>query len=303
MSVAIETSGLTRYFGTLCAVNTVSLRVPTGCVYGLLGLNGSGKTTTIRMLLGLLSPTRGSAKVLGEDCNSIPPKTRDRIGYVAEGHRLYRGMKIRELASFNARFFSGWDQDYFDEIMSHFSLDQSKRIRQISSGQRAQVSLSLALATRPELLIMDDPTMGVDPVVRRHFLESMVRLIGEAGRTVLFSSHVLSDVERVADRIGILQNGVLRVDCTLDEFKHQVRQVRVRFKETVPCLDSLERVVTARIEGAEAVLTMVNFDGKHEETLQSLGAEEVESLEAPLEDLFIDYNIRGRTDFSLLKRR
>jgi ABC-2 type transport system ATP-binding protein len=254
------------------------------------------------MLLGLLRPTRGSATVLGEDSRGLSPPVRDRIGYVAEGHRLYRSMTIKGIASFNRRFFSRWDQNYFDEMMRHFGAEPTKRVRQLSSGQRAQLSLALALATRPDLLIMDDPTMGVDAVVRRQFLESMIRLISEAGRTVLFSSHVLSDVERVADRIGIIRDGVLRVDCTLDEFKHQVRQVRVRFDRDVPPLDTVERMVTARIEKTEAILTVVNFDGRHEEVLRSLGAVEIEPMDSALEDLFIDYSVRGTTDFSPLRR-
>ena len=144
MTAAVQTRRLTRYFGTLCAVNELDLSVPAGCVYGLLGLNGSGKTTTIRMLLGLLLPSHGSATVLGADCRDLPPAVRDRIGYVTEGHRLHRSMRIRDLALFNRKFFSRWDQDYFEEIMLHFGLDSAKRVRQLSSGQRAQVSLSLA---------------------------------------------------------------------------------------------------------------------------------------------------------------
>ena len=302
MSPAITTQGLTRYFGDLCAVDQLNLTIPAGCVYGLLGLNGSGKTTTIRMLLGLLQPTRGSATVLGDDASNLNPQTRDRIGYVTEGHQLYRWMTIRQISSFQRSFFSKWDQDYFDDMMSHFRLAETRKIRQLSNGQRAQVSLALALAPRPDLLIMDDPTMGVDPVVRRQFLESMIRLIIETGRTVLFSSHVLSDVERVADRIGIMQSGVLRVDCTLDEFKGRLRQIRVRFSAKAPNLDDLNGLVSARIEDNEAIVTVLDYDEQHEEALRSRGCTEIEPLDVPLEDLFIDYSIGDTTDFTLLKR-
>lgn len=302
MSCAIETRGLTRYFGSICAVDQLDLKVPEGCVYGLLGLNGSGKTTTIRMLLGLLSGTRGSSFVLGDDSRDISERVRNRIGYVPEGHRLYKWMTICEIASFQSRFFSRWDEDYFAEMIRHFGLDSKRRIRQLSAGQRAQVSLALAMAIQPDLLIMDDPTMGVDPVVRRQFLESMIRLIAEAGRTVLFSSHVLSDVERVADRIGIIQAGVLTVDCTLEEFKQRLCQFRVRFSTEVPALDAIEGIVSARIDKSEAILTIVNYDGRSEEALRSAGAVELEPLESALEELFIDYNIRGTTNFAALKR-
>lgn len=301
MSWAIETHGLTRYYGSICAVDHLDLTVPEGCVYGFLGLNGSGKTTTIRMLLGLLSATRGSATVLGDDSRDLSKNVRDRIGYVPEGHRLYGWMTICEIASFQSRFFSRWDEDYYAEMMRHFELDPKRKLRQLSAGQRAQVSLALAMAIRPDLLIMDDPTMGVDPVVRRQFLESMIRLIAETGRTVLFSSHVLSDVERVADRIGIIRAGALTVDCTLEEFKQRLRQVRVRFSTEVPSLDAIEGVVSARIDKSEAILTIVNYDGRSEEALRSAGAVELEPLESALEDLFIDYNVRGTTNFTALK--
>lgn len=302
MSWAIETHGLTRYFGSICAVDQLDLKVPEGCVYGLLGLNGSGKTSTIRMLLGLLSATRGSSTVLGDDSRNLSKHVLDRIGYVPEGHLLYKWMTIREIASFQSRFFSRWDEDYFTDMMRHFKLDLKRKIRKLSAGQRAQVSLALALAIQPDLLIMDDPTMGVDPVVRRHFLESMIRLIAETGRTVLFSSHVLSDVERVADRIGIIQSGVLTVDCTLEEFKQRLRQVRVRFSSEVPSLDAIEGIVSARIDKSEAMLTIVNYDGRSEEALRSAGAVDLELLESALEELFIDYNVQGTTDFTALKR-
>ncbi len=275
----------------------MTLRVPTGCVYGLLGPNGSGKTTTIKMLLGLLRPTRGSARLFDHDCRNLPMRLRQRIGYVAEGHELYRSARICDLAEFQSAFFSRWNGRSFDDMLDHFRLSAKRRIRQLSNGQRAQVSLALTLACEPELLVMDDPTLGVDPVVRRRFLESMIQLITTKGRTVLFSSHVLSDVERVAERIGILVQGVLRVDCTLGEFKQKLRRVRAVFDDQVPPLLDIPGLVWVQVTKREATLTIAHYDGSHDECLKERGVRRVEPLESTLEDLFIDYNSGMPTQF------
>lgn len=297
IALAIETDKLTRYYGDRCAVDQVDLCVPVGCVYGLLGPNGSGKTTIIKSLLGLLKPTRGTSKLFGHDSRQLPPKLRDRIGYVAEGHELYRSAQIRDLADFQGRFFSRWSRRSFDQMLEHFRLPPKQRIRQLSNGQRAQVSLALTLACDPDLLIMDDPTLGVDPVIRRRFLESMIQLIIQKGRTVLFSSHALNDVERVADRIGILTRGVLRVDCTMTEFKERLKRVRAVFDGGVPRLMDVPGLVWLEIDKRQAVLTIAHYDGTHEACLRERGAREVEVLESTLEDLFIDYNSGEPTQF------
>ena len=295
--LAIETDKLTRYYNDRCAVNQVTFRVPEGCVYGLLGPNGSGKTTTIKMLLGLLKPTRGTARLFGCESHRLPPALRDRIGYVAEGHELYRSASIRDLADFQRAFFSKWNGRSFKQMLDHFRLLPKQRIRHLSNGQRAQVSLALTLACDPDLLVMDDPTLGVDPVVRRRFLESMIQMIHQKGRTVLFSSHVLADVERVAHRIGILSFGVLRVDCTLAEFKEKLRRVRVVFDTTVPPLLDLPGLVWVEATARQSILTIAHYDGTHEAALRRRGARHIEVLESSLEDLFIDYNSGGPTQF------
>ena len=206
----IETHGLTRHFGRRCAVDQVSLRVPRGSVFALLGRNGSGKSTLTRMLMGLLAPTRGSAAVMGEDCRRLSPSVRGRIGYVAEGHPLIDWMRVRDLEAFQRGTYQQWDAKLFRTVIDHFDLDAKARAGHLSRGQRAGLSLALVLATRPELLVMDDPALGLDPVARRALLEAMILVTRDAGHTIFFSSHVLDDVERVADHIAILDRSVLR---------------------------------------------------------------------------------------------
>ena len=287
--IVIEAEGLTRYFGRKKAVDSLSLSIRRGCVYGFLGRNGSGKTTTIRMLLGMLHSTRGRSTILGCDSENLTPEVRARVGYLSEGHPLFTGMRIDEHADFLRNYYPTWDRPWFDATLARFRLDPKRRIRTLSRGERAQVALALCLAPQPELLILDDPAMGLDPVVRRDFLESIVEMIQQEGRTIFFSSHILGDVERVADRIGIIEEGVLRADCGLDTFKENVRRVRCRFREGQRPEISLPGLLRVRWLESEATLTLASFAEARLDQLRQMGAEEVEPLDAGLEELFIDY--------------
>ena len=231
MADAIITDRLTKYYDDRRVVDSLSLRVPEGCVYALLGRNGAGKSTTIRMLMGLLHPDFGTAQVLGEDVAELSPQTRAQIAWVGEGHPLYRWMTVDGAIRLAQPLYENWNGDLVSQILDHFGIPGKKRLFQLSNGQKAQVSLALAVAPDPKLLILDDPTIGLDTVVRRDFLESMIQIIQETGRTILFSSHILSDVDRVADRVGIMVDGVLRVDCPADHFRESLRKVVVELNE------------------------------------------------------------------------
>ncbi|MCA9055522.1 MAG: ABC transporter ATP-binding protein [Planctomycetaceae bacterium] len=293
MPLAIETRGLTKYYGETPVVHALDLRVPVGCVYGFLGRNGTGKSTTIKMLTGMVQPDAGEAFVLGEDVATMRPETRGRVAYVAEGHPLYRTMTIRQIEQFSKAFYPDWNGDLFDQILDHFELAPMQRIWWLSRGQRAQVALALAVAPDPELLILDDPTLGLDTVVRRDFLESMIQIIQRQGRTILFSSHVLGDVERVADRIGILIDGVLRVDCPTEHFKQAVRKLVLTFDGPPKPWPTTAGIVSDFVSGNRRELVIANYTDEHYETAQSLGASVVDVVELNLEDAFIEYT-RGR---------
>jgi ABC-2 type transport system ATP-binding protein len=230
----IQTDRLTRYFGNHCAVDQVSLAVPRGSVFALLGRNGSGKTTLVRMLLGMLQPTRGTGTILGEDIQHLSPTTRGRIGYIAEGHPLIDWMRVKDLESFHKSFFRNWDHKLFKTVIDHFGLPQNARAKNLSRGQRAGLSLALTLSARPELLVMDDPALGLDPVARRNLLEAMILVTRDAGHTILFTSHELADVERVADHIAIMDLSVLRVCCPLETFRERIKKLRLTFAGEVP---------------------------------------------------------------------
>ena len=288
---AIEATGLTKYFGPHRVVDTLDLHVRPGTVYGFLGRNGAGKTTAIKMLLGLLEPTRGRSRLLGCDSTALTPDVKERVGYLAEGHPLYGWMTVDGIARFTSEFYRHWNRGLFDELLDSFELPGKRKVRSLSKGQRAQLSLALTLAPEPELLLMDDPTLGLDPAVRRDFLESIVRVIQAEGRTVFFSSHILPDVERVADRIAILEQGVLRVDCPTDMFHERVTHVRARFDGEPPAL-ALPRTVNCTPQSNDLLVTVVDYDGEHEAALRQAGARDIEVLELGLEDLFIEYTSR-----------
>jgi ABC-2 type transport system ATP-binding protein len=296
MTDAIVTSRLTKFFGSQCAVNNLNLRVPAGSVYGFLGRNGAGKSTTIRMLLGMSQPNFGRAELLGHDIRAMPSEVRGRIAFLAEGHPLVPWMTVAEILRFHRAFHAAhWNQEILDQALAHFKLPVRKPIRRLSFGQRAQVALAVAIAPDPDLLILDDPTAGLDTVARRDILVSLIQLIQRDGRTILFSSHILSDVQRVADRIGILIDGVLRVDCRTADFMDGVRKVVLRFPGEPPRFPGCEGLISARGNGQRLELVIRNFGDSQREIVESLEPADIDVLDMNLEDACIEYT-RGAQD-------
>ncbi len=289
--IVIETKGLTKYYDCTLAVDHLDLDIPRGCICGFVGRNGAGKTTAIKMLLGLLEPTAGSSRVLGCDSQQLTPAIRQRIGYVTEGHRLFRWMSINELERFQRAFFpKQWDDKFFADMIEYFELSKKQKIKHLSNGQRAQVSLALALAPNPELLIMDDPTLGLDAAIRRQFLEGMIQLIMHQGRTVLFSSHILGDVERVSDHILVIDKGVLRANCSLEQFRSAVKKVMLNFTDSVPAEVDIEGLLHCRRSEKELELTLVGTgEEKIAEWTKSVSAEKYQIVQMNLEDQFIEF--------------
>jgi len=287
----LETEGLTKYYGSTLAVDHLDLKIPQGCICGFVGRNGAGKTTAIKLMLGLLKPTAGSSRLLGCDSAALTPAIRQRIGYVTEGHRLFRWMSIAELEKFQRAFFpKQWDDKFFADMIEYFNLPRKRKIKHLSIGERAQVSLALALAPNPELLIMDDPTLGLDAAIRRQFLEGMIELIMRQGRTVLFSSHILGDVERVSDRIVVIDKGVLRANCSLEEFRAAVKKVILSFADSTPAEVDIEGLLHCRRSEKELELILVGPTDEHiAEWAQRNGAEKYHIVKMNLEDQFIEY--------------
>ncbi len=296
----IQTCGLTKYFGTKPAVYELNLDVPRGCVFAFLGRNGSGKTTTIRMLMGLLPPTRGGGTILGRDIRALTPEIRSRIGYLTEEHQLYGWMTVRESGEFQSRFFPKWNDKIFRGVVGHFGLKPTAKVKDLSRGERAGLCLALTLAPEPELLMLDDPGLGLDPVARRTLVESMIYLTRKSDRTIFFSSHNLSDVERVADYLAVFDRSILRACCPLENFRDSIRQMRLRFVGPPPALPPIPGLLQAIRTDNELRVTCVQNAGEMEKTLRSLAPLEIEPVPLSLEDAFISYlGERGEKTFIL----
>ena len=261
---------LTRYFGNKCVVEDVSFAVPRGSVTAFLGRNGSGKTTTLRMLLGLLQPTRGTSTIFGEDSQHLSPQTRAAVGYLAENHPLINWMTVDGIAKFQSAFFPDWNQKIFDATVDHFALDRKAKAGALSRGQRAGLALALTLAPEPDLLILDDPTLGLDPVARRALLESILYITRNPQRTVLLSSHLLEDIERVADYLLILDRAVLRASCPLEEFRNRIASYQLTFASTPPPLPPIPGLLDSLRVNNTLRLTIANPPADLEAQLTAL---------------------------------
>lgn len=230
----INISDLTRRFGPRAALSSVTLSLPRGAVYGLVGANGAGKTTLIRHILGLLRPDSGTVRVFGLDPIADPVGVLSRVGYLSEENDLPGWMRVDELIGYSRAFYPGWDDTYAEELRREFELDAAARIRTLSKGQKARAGLLVALAYRPDLLLLDEPSSGLDPIVRRDILGAVMRTIADEGRTVLFSSHLLDEVERVADHVTMINQGEIVLSAALAEIKDSHRA-----GEHVPTLDEI----------------------------------------------------------------
>ena len=284
----IRVENLVKYFDGRCVLDGINLKVPQGCIYGLLGRNGAGKTTIIRILLGLEPPTRGRTFLLDTESGELSAKLHSRIGYVAEGHNLIQNYRVDRLIKLCKDLSMNWNDKFFEHLMEKFRLPTDRRVKELSIGMRAQLNLALALAIDPELLIFDDPTLGLDTIARRQFLELAIDLIQRQGRTILFSSHILSDVERIADRIGIFAAGKLVVDCPLEELKKRVKKLRVIFPEAAPQNLYLKEIVNQKIDGREMIITVANWNGQKQTVLDTFKPSSCTEIPMSLEDIFIE---------------
>ena len=292
MKPAIRTEGLCKRYGDTVALDRLDLTVNEGEVYGYLGPNGSGKTTTIRLLLGLHRPSGGRAELFGVDAWSEPVAAHRRVAYVAGEPFLWPALTSAETFEFLARLHGGTDVSYRDGLVERFQLDTSRKIRALSKGSRQKVQLIAALATRAELLLLDEPTSGLDPLMEMAFRDC-VKEAKERGQTVFLSSHILSEVEALCDRVGILREGKLVDEGTLQELRHlSVQTVEVTFMGRAPNLSPLEGV-QVQSAGPNALRFEVSGSvGPLIAALAGVGGNSIKTLssrEPSLEEIFLHH--------------
>lgn len=230
----LTVSGLRRSFGRFPAVDGLDLSVYAGEIYGFLGVNGAGKTTTIRMLMGIIAPDRGTIELLGEKSKRTTLKQKQRIGYVSQDQTFYPWMTAEMLGKFVGGLYPTWDTAEYRRLLSVLEVPANRKVSGLSGGMRVKLALALAIAPRPPLLILDEPTAGLDPVARREFLEIITHQAREYGRTTFFSTHLLDEVERAADRVGIIHQGKMRFEGRLSELQRRVRELTLTGEEALP---------------------------------------------------------------------
>jgi ABC-2 type transport system ATP-binding protein len=273
----ISIDGLTVAYGRKRAVDAVSLEVEPGTVYALLGRNGAGKSSTVRCLLGQWKPSAGGVRLFGRDVWRERAELMTRIGVVPERDEIPPTMTVEHLARFFAALYPTWDQSAYDERIDRFSVPRRQPFGKMSKGQQRQLSLALALASQPELLVLDDPTLGLDAVARRELLEELIGELADRGTTVFVATNDITGIEGVADRVGILHGGRLVVDDEVEELKRRLRRIRAPETEDVRLVDPASEVVTSRrvAGGTEAVVRVGVADLRSDTRLQSMSLEEI----------------------------
>jgi ABC-2 type transport system ATP-binding protein len=290
----VDVNDLSRSFGPKRALDGVSFRAMAGQVHGLVGANGAGKTTLIKHLLGLLRAVTGAVRVFGLDPVREPVRVLGRVGYLSEERELPEWMRVDELMAFTQAFHPTWDASYARELIETFGLDPAKKIKELSKGMRAQAGLVAAVAHRPELLILDEPSSGLDAVVRRDILDAIVRTVTDDGRTVIFSSHLLDEVERMSDHVTMLHGGRVTLSGALDDVREGYQRSRVRFAEHFdrpPVLDA-----ALALEGGGRLWSAVHNEplDRFQHAVRALGGEVFESRNATLEEIFLARAGRSR---------
>jgi ABC-2 type transport system ATP-binding protein len=285
----IQIQGLTRQFGKKAALLDVYLDVPRGCVFGLVGENGAGKTTLIKHVLGLLKAQVGSVRVFGRDPVEDPVGVLSRIGCLSEDRDLPDWMRVDELLRYMQAFYPTWDQCYADDLCRQFELEPRQRVGTLSRGQRARAALVTALAHRPDLLVLDEPSSGLDPVVRLDILSAIVRTVADEGRTVFFSSHLLDEVERVADRVALVHDGRMVMCDSLDQIKLAHRRFTVRFEQPQYSPPQFNGALSCTGEGLEWTFLANGGSEVLKQAVVDQGGTIVEEAAPSLEEIFVSH--------------
>jgi ABC-2 type transport system ATP-binding protein len=290
---AVELIGVSKQYGRATVLDNLTLTIPRGTTLGLIGPNGAGKSTTIKILMGMLAPTAGQVRVLGIDVARDPAPMKRRVGYVPERHDIYPWMTVGEVIDFTRAFYETWDESFSCDMLGVFELDRRKKVKQLSKGMLVKLGLLLAVSHHPELLILDEPTTGLDPIVHEEFLDGVLRTICQSPCTVLFSSHNLGDIRRLADSVCILRNGKIIVKRGLDDLLASTKRVRAVLADGHLPRWEPEGTLWQQVQRREWLLTIDGFSADIAERIKAENAvESVEVFDLSLAEMFRDY-IKG----------
>jgi ABC-2 type transport system ATP-binding protein len=270
------------------ALDAVSLSIPTGSVTGLLGRNASGKSTLIQCAVGLLKPTAGHATTLGKPAWSLDADAKSRLGYVPQTIQLHSWMRVRQLLDYTAAFYPRWNETLVRDLLRDWDVPPDRKIKPLSPGTLQKLAIILALAHEPELLILDEPAAALDPAARRQFLAALLDVASDSRRTILFSTHITSDLERVADRVALLSAGRLTFDGGLDELKDTVKRLHVTAQSPLSPDFDIPGRLRRQVAGHEALVSVRLATPDLLETLQRDHAARIHVEDLSLEDIFLE---------------
>jgi len=290
MSACVSLKNLQRQFSRVTVLNGINAEVLPGQVIALLGKNGAGKTTLLETILGFGFPSAGEAKLWRLDATQIANETKQRIGFVPQQDELLPSLTGSDHLKLFKSFRSHWNQPLVDKLVAEWLIPMTTSTGKMSVGQRQKLSILLALAHEPELLILDEPVASLDPIARRQFLQQLVDIAADENRAVIFSTHIVSDVERVANQVWMLREGVLAYQGGLDELKESVARVTLLANGKFPEKFDLPNLISQKIQGNSAQLTFTNWSAAREQQLANQFAAQIDVRYLSLEDIFLEMN-------------
>lgn len=276
----IEAVDLVRRFGRKTAINHLDLTVTVGGIHAVVGSNGAGKSTFFRLLLGVDTPTSGSARLLDTDCRRLTPAVRGRVGYVNEEHSLPGWMAAQDLIEMQKSFYPNWNAQVFNQVVAWFDVDPKQKVAGLSRGERAGLNLSMSLAQRPDLLILDEPTLGLDVVSKQSFLEALMLAERAEQSTIIYCSHQMEEIERVADHLILLENGQLKNNSTPEAF---CRRVRYWTSDTELKDWSVPGLLTSRVIDGRHHLLVADQGDDFAGLIKSRGGQNISELSVSLD--------------------
>ena len=285
---ALTIQAVHKHYDQKKVLDGIDLAVPTGSVLGLLGKNGAGKTTLIKCALGLVRADSGTIRVLGDPALELSAATKARIGYVPQEISLYPWMRVRQLLDYMAAFYPKWNSALVQQMLKDWEVNAGDKVGKMSVGTRQKLAIILALAHEPDLLVLDEPAASLDPAARREFLKAVLEIAAEGRRTVVFSTHITSDLERVADRVAILRGGVIAYEGELDELKDSVKRLHLTAANPLPLTLDVPGAVRIRVEGNEALVSVRNLSEQMVEDLRKQHDASIRVEDLNLEDIFVE---------------
>ncbi|MCK5493533.1 MAG: ABC transporter ATP-binding protein [Candidatus Omnitrophica bacterium] len=286
----IEIKSLIKSFKGKKVLNNLSLSVPRGAVFGLIGKNGAGKTTLIKTVLGLFMSSSGTVQTLSDNPWKFRDDTKEKLGYVPQSDRVYPWLTVRQLIDYTASFYNHWNNQLIGKLLQEWEIDENEKIGLLSEGQAQKVSIIVSLGHEPELLIFDEPVASLDPSARRQFIKTILDIVSDRECTIFFSTHITSDLERVAGHVAILKDGVIDFCGELDTLKDEVKRLRIHTRQSLPEKMKLEGFIHCESSINEAIVSVRGYKPSMKEYIENTYKAQVEIEDLNLEEIFLELN-------------